>query len=82
MPRRKSSKSKSRSRGAKLKTQKTAAKRVRRTGSGQLRIRHAFKTHLLTRKSARRERRLRQAGVVSRADRKQFRRMVPPTYPG
>jgi large subunit ribosomal protein L35 len=78
MSKSKSSKSKS-SRGAKLKTQKTAAKRVKRTGTGKLRVRHANKSHLLTRKSARRKRRLRKPGLVSAADRKQFDRLVPPT---
>jgi large subunit ribosomal protein L35 len=42
-------------------------------------VRHANKSHLLTRKSARRKRRLRKPGLVSAADRKQFDRLVPPT---
>jgi large subunit ribosomal protein L35 len=62
-----------------LKTQKTAAKRVKRTASGKLRIRHAGKSHLLTRKTAKRERRLRRPGLVSAADRRQFDRLVPPS---
>jgi large subunit ribosomal protein L35 len=78
MSKRKSSKNQSSNRSAKMKTQKTAAKRVRRTATGQLRIRHAFKSHLLTRKSAARKRRLRRPGLVSAADRKQFERLVPP----
>ncbi|MGD0112344.1 MAG: 50S ribosomal protein L35 [Armatimonadota bacterium] len=61
-----------------MKTQKTAAKRVKRTATGELRIRHAYKSHLLTRKSAQRERRLRKPGFVSAADKKQFDRLVPP----
>lgn len=63
----------------KMKTQKTAAKRVKRTGTGRLLIRHAYKGHLLTRKSASRRRRLRLPGEVSSRDRKQFERLVPPT---
>jgi large subunit ribosomal protein L35 len=63
----------------KMKTRKTAAKRVRRTGTGKLRIRHAFKSHLLSRKSARRRRRLRLPGEASSRDRKQLARLVPPT---
>jgi len=66
----------------KLKTQKTAAKRVRRTGTGRLRIRHAYKSHLLTRKGSRRLRRLRAPGRVSASDRKQLARLVPPTSRG
>ncbi|MCJ7750364.1 MAG: 50S ribosomal protein L35 [Armatimonadetes bacterium] len=65
---------------SKCKTQKTAAKRVSRTGTGKLRIRHAFKGHLLTRKSSTRLRRLRKPGIVSAADRRAFERLVPPTH--
>ena len=73
------SKSSARSRPPKLKTQKTAAKRVKRTATGKLRIRHANKSHLLTRKGASRLRRLRKPGFVSPCDRKQMNRLVPPT---
>ena len=61
----------------KMKTQKTAAKRVKRTGTGKLHVRRAYKTHLLTRKSSRRLRRLRTSGELARGDRKQFERLVP-----
>jgi large subunit ribosomal protein L35 len=60
-----------------LRTQKTAAKRVKRTATGKLKIRHAYKGHLLTRKSRTRLRRLRAPGLVSSSDRKQFERLVP-----
>ena len=73
------SKSKGGSRSPKLKTQKTAAKRVKRTSTGELRIRHANKSHLLTRKATSQLRRLRKPGLVARSDRKQFDRLVPPT---
>ena len=72
--------SKSKSRGPKMRTQKTAAKRAKRTGTGLLRIRHACKSHLLARKSAERKRRLRKPGIVDAADRRQFNRLVPPAY--
>lgn len=64
--------------GNKQKTQKTAAKRVRYTGTGKIRLRHANKGHLGTRKSERRKRRLRAPGLASPADVKQLRRLVPP----
>ena len=64
--------------GPKQKTQKTAAKRVKRTGTGKLRIEHACHGHLGTRKSAVRKRRLGAPGLVSKADTKQFNRLVPP----
>ena len=78
MPKSQSSKSAS-SRGPRQKTQKTAAKRVKRTGRGELRVRHANKGHLSTRKPAKRLRRLSRPGLVSAADRKQFDRLVPPS---
>jgi large subunit ribosomal protein L35 len=80
MARSKSSrKNRTRSSRVKLKTQKTAAKRVKRTGTGKLRVRHAYKGHLLTRKPSRRLRRLRKPGFVSSADRQNFERLVPPS---
>jgi len=60
-----------------MRTQKTAAKRVKRTGTGKLRTRHVNKSHLLTRKTTKRKRRLRKPALVSAADRKQFQRLVP-----
>ncbi len=66
------------SRGPKQKTQRTAANRVKRTGTGKLRIEHAYHGHLGTRKPARRQRRLTAPGFVSKADSKQFRWLVPP----
>jgi len=42
-------------------------------------MRHALKSHLLTRKPAKRKRRLRRPGLVSVADRRQFNRLVPPS---
>ena len=78
----KTNRARSKSAPPKLKTQKTAAKRVRRTGTGKLRIRHAYKSHLLTRKSSARLRRLRRPGFVSSGDRKQLERLVPPTASG
>ncbi len=77
MPNTKSNQSRSSSRCVKAKTQKTAAKRVKRTGTGEFRIRHAFKGHLLTRKGENRKRRLRQPGIASPSDRRAFQRLVP-----
>ncbi len=65
--------------GPKHKTQKTAAKRVKRTGTGKIRLEHANVGHLGTRKSERRKRQLAHAGVVSPADVKQLNRLVPPS---
>lgn len=65
--------------GPKQKTQKTAAKRVKRTGAGRIVLRHANVGHLGTRKDEKRKRRLAHASVVSPADVKQLTRLVPPS---
>jgi large subunit ribosomal protein L35 len=66
----------------KQKTQKTAAKRVKYTGSGKIRLRHANRGHLGTRKSEKRKRRLSVAGLASPADVRQLTRLVPPGMGG
>ena len=65
--------------GPKQKTQKTAAKRVKRTATGLIVLRHANKGHLETRKNEKHKRRLRLAGLASPADVKQLNRLVPPS---
>ena len=52
----------------KKKTNKAAAKRFRLTGKGRVRRRKAYKSHILTKKSPKRKRHLRQATVASHAD--------------
>ena len=61
----------------KMKTNRGAAKRVRRTGSGKLRRMRAYKSHILTKKSRKRKRRLRSATLVSKADERRLRRLLP-----
>lgn len=61
----------------KMKTNRGAAKRLRKTATGRIRRRRAFKSHILTKKSAKRKRRLRQATLVSKADEKRVRRLLP-----
>ena len=61
----------------KLKTHRGAAKRFRATGSGKLRRNHAYTSHILTKKSRKRKRNLRHAGLISAADEDRTRRMLP-----
>ena len=49
----------------KMKTHKGASKRFKMTGSGKVRRYKAFKSHILTKKTSKRKRRLRQAGIVA-----------------
>ena len=52
----------------KKKTNKAAAKRFSLTGRGKVRRRKAFKSHILTKKTAKRKRHLRKAGIAAHAD--------------
>lgn len=61
----------------KMKTNRGAAKRVRRTGRGKLRRMRACKSHILTKKARKRKRRLRSATLVSSADERRLRRLLP-----
>lgn len=49
----------------KMKTHKGAKKRFKVTGSGKIKRMRAFKSHILTKKDAKRKRRLRKADLVS-----------------
>ncbi|MDI3257553.1 MAG: 50S ribosomal protein L35 [Kyrpidia sp.] len=60
----------------KMKTQRAAAKRFRKTGSGQLKRFHAYHSHLFTGKSPKRKRKLRKAALVSKGDFKRVRQLV------
>jgi large subunit ribosomal protein L35 len=61
----------------KMKTNKATAKRVRKTGTGKIKRGHAFKSHILTKKSRKRKRRLRKPALASRADHLRFKRLLP-----
>jgi large subunit ribosomal protein L35 len=52
----------------KMKTKSSAKKRFKFTGSGKIKRKHAFKRHILTKKSTKRKRDLTRAGLVSAVD--------------
>lgn len=60
-----------------MKSHSGAKKRFRRTGSGKWTRRKAYKDHLLTKKSAKRKRRLGKTVVVDKSDAKRVSRMLP-----
>jgi large subunit ribosomal protein L35 len=62
---------------SKLKTRKAAAKRYKVTGSANFLRRHAFKGHLLRKKSNRQKRKLSQKLCVSINDSKAISLMLP-----
>lgn len=61
----------------KLKTRKAAAKRFRATGSGKIKRRKAYKSHLLEHKSSTRKNRLSKPALVSEQDDNNVRLMLP-----
>jgi len=60
----------------KMKTSRAAAKRFKVTGSGKVRRSRSMKQHILTKKTTKRKRKLRQSGEVDKADRKNVRKML------
>ncbi len=52
----------------KMKTKSSAKKRFTITGSGKIKRKHAFKSHILTKKTTKQKRNLTHAGVVHAAD--------------
>lgn len=61
----------------KMKTHRGAAKRFKKTGSGKITRSRSNKQHILTKKSTKRKRRLRQSDLVAAADMKRVRHMLP-----
>ncbi len=61
----------------KMKTNKSVAKRFRLTAKGRLRRRQANTSHILTKKTAKRKRHLRQPELVAKADEPRIKRMLP-----
>ncbi len=52
----------------KVKTKSGAKKRFKLTGSGKIKRKHAFKSHILTKKETKQKRNLTKSGLVSKAD--------------
>ena len=61
----------------KIKTNRGAAKRFRKTGTGKIRRNKAFTSHILTKKSTKRKRELRHSTLVDKSDVKNIRCLIP-----
>ena len=61
----------------KIRTNKSAAKRFRITGSGKIKRNKGYKQHILSSKSKKRKRHLRQSSLVSAVERKNIRLLIP-----
>ena len=61
----------------KLKSHKGAAKRFKRTASGRFKHRQSYRSHILTKKSAKRKRHLRPDTLIAASDTAQINQMLP-----
>ena len=60
----------------KMRTNPGAKKRFSLTGSGKIRRKHAYKSHILTKKSKKRKRNLGYYAEVDKADRKNIKLLL------
>lgn len=60
----------------KMKSNSGAKKRFTITGSGKIKRKHAFKRHILTKKTTKQKRALTHAGLVARCDVKEVRLLL------
>lgn len=60
----------------KMKTKSSAKKRFKLTGTGKIKRKHAFKSHILTKKATDRKRRLTDATLVDKADEKSIKKQL------
>ena len=61
----------------KIKTNRAAAKRFKVTGTGKLKRNQAYKSHILTKKSTKRKRNLRQATITDATNVKNMKKVLP-----
>ena len=60
----------------KMKSKSSAKKRFTFTGSGKIKRKHAYKSHILTKKSTKRKRNLTYSTVIDKADEKNIRALL------
>ena len=60
----------------KMKTKSSAKKRFKITGSGKIKRKHAFKSHILTKKTTKQKRRLTNTGLVDKSDLKNVKQQL------
>lgn len=61
----------------KMKTHRGAAKRFKKTATGKIKRFHAFKSHILEKKSAKRKRNLRKSAIMFEGDAKRVIKLIP-----
>jgi large subunit ribosomal protein L35 len=60
----------------KMKTKSGAKKRFTLTGTGKVKRKHAFKSHILTKKTKKQKRNLTHVGLVDKADEANVKRLL------
>ncbi len=60
----------------KMKTNSGAKKRFTLTGTGKIKRKHAFKSHILTKKTTKQKRNLTQTGQVAKVDENNVKHML------
>ena len=60
----------------KMKTKASAKKRFKLTGTGKIKRKHAFKSHILTKKTTKQKRNLTHSGLVAEADEKSIKKQL------
>ena len=61
----------------KIKTNRGAAKRFTKTASGKIKRGHAFTSHILTTKTRKNKRQLRQGNLIAKVDQANVARLIP-----
>ena len=60
----------------KMKTKSSAKKRFKLTGTGKIKRKHDFKSHILTKKETKQKRNLTQTGLVHESDVKNIKQQL------
>ncbi|MEE4312480.1 MAG: 50S ribosomal protein L35 [candidate division KSB1 bacterium] len=60
----------------KMKSKRGAAKRFKVTGTGKVKRYHPFASHILTKKTTKRKRKLRHPELVSKEEEKKIKRLI------
>jgi large subunit ribosomal protein L35 len=61
----------------KIKTNRAAAKRFKKTGTGKVKFSKSHASHILTKKTTKRKRSLRRGQIVKKADVREIKLLLP-----
>ncbi len=61
----------------KIKTNRSAAKRFRKTGTGKIVYKKSCASHILTKKTTKRKRSLRKKRIIDKVNQKEIRLLLP-----